>query len=109
MLFVKVIFIVALGLPLGATLEHLVRNLVSKHVIYENKKSLHSHRTINRRNHHWDPSCYAVWSISSNLAKSRDSKRKSDLDRIKIAFEDYYGDTNEYPPDGILSDCGVKH
>ena len=31
----------------------------------------------------------AIWSITTNLAKARDGKRKSDLDRIKIAMEDY--------------------
>jgi len=49
----------------------------------------------------------AVWSISSNLAKARDSKRKADLERIKIAFEDYYGDKSEYPLDTVLGDCGA--
>lgn len=48
----------------------------------------------------------AVWAITSNLAKSRDARRKGDLDRIKIAFEDYYGDRNEYPPDDTLTNCG---
>lgn len=48
----------------------------------------------------------AVWSITQNLAKARDSKRKSDLDRLKIAFEDYYGDNQAYPPADSLADCG---
>lgn len=48
----------------------------------------------------------AIWSITTNLAKARDGKRKSDLDRIKIAMEDYYVDKSEYPPVNLLSDCG---
>lgn len=47
----------------------------------------------------------AIYSITQNLAKSRDARRKADLDRLKIAMEDYYGDKNEYPPDGSLSGC----
>jgi len=47
----------------------------------------------------------AIYSITHNLAKSRDARRKADLDRLKIAMEDYYGDKNEYPPDGSLSGC----
>lgn len=48
----------------------------------------------------------AIWAITSNLAKARDSKRKADLDRLKIAFEDYYSDNARYPPDATLTDCG---
>lgn len=48
----------------------------------------------------------AIWAVTANLAKSRDARRKADLDRIKIAFEDYYGDSNEYPPDTALVECG---
>ncbi len=48
----------------------------------------------------------AVWAITVNLAKARDGKRKADLDRLKIAFEDYYGDNQVYPPDNVISDCG---
>jgi len=47
-----------------------------------------------------------IWSISTNLAKSRDSKRKADLDRLKTAFEEYYLDYDSYPPPTILDDCG---
>ncbi len=47
-----------------------------------------------------------IWAVTANLAKSRDARRKSDLERIKIAFEDYYGDSNEYPPESSLADCG---
>lgn len=48
----------------------------------------------------------AIWAITANLAKARDSKRKADLDRLKIAFEDYYGDNQVYPPNSVIADCG---
>lgn len=48
----------------------------------------------------------AMFMLTNNLAKSRDGKRKADIDRIKIAFEDYYGDQNTFPPETILSNCG---
>lgn len=42
--------------------------------------------------------------VPSYLKKARDARRKSDLDRIKIALYDYYFDTNCFPKD--LSNCG---
>lgn len=49
-----------------------------------------------------------IFGLTNNLGKSRDGKRKADLDRIKIAMEDYYGDKNEYPPQTILENCESK-
>lgn len=46
----------------------------------------------------------AMAMFTSNLSKSRDSKRKADLHRLKIAFEDYYGDHNCYPPAEFFDD-----
>ena len=48
-----------------------------------------------------------IYSVTQNLAKSRDARRKADLARLKIAMEDYYGDKNAYPPDpdGSLLEC----
>lgn len=46
-----------------------------------------------------------IYSITHNLANSRDARRKADLERLKIAMEDYYGDKNVYPPDGSLGNC----
>jgi type II secretory pathway pseudopilin PulG len=43
--------------------------------------------------------------------KARDSKRKSDLNKIKIAFEEYYNSKGEYPDDvswNVLSNCGKQ-
>lgn len=39
------------------------------------------------------------------MDKARDAKRKDSLKRIKIAFEEYYNDNNDYPPNTILDDC----
>ena len=40
-----------------------------------------------------------------HIRRARDSERKSDLERIKIAFEDYYNDNSCYPPPEILDTC----
>jgi prepilin-type N-terminal cleavage/methylation domain-containing protein len=51
----------------------------------------------------------ALLSLNKNRDKATDAKSKSDLSRLKIAFEDYYNDKNCYPPaewfDGT-EDCG---
>lgn len=39
------------------------------------------------------------------IARSRDARRKADLERIKVAFEEYYNDYNCYPDPGILNNC----
>lgn len=48
-------------------------------------------------------------SMRSQRQKAEDARAKSDLERLKIAFEDYYSDNNCYPPpewfDGP-EDCG---
>jgi len=44
--------------------------------------------------------------LATQLAKGRDARRKSDLDRIKKAYEDYASDRNQYPPFGTLDTCG---
>lgn len=41
------------------------------------------------------------------LSRSRDAQRKSDLEKIKIAFEDYYNDNGCYPAATVLEDCGA--
>lgn len=48
----------------------------------------------------------AMFMLMNHLAKGRDGARKTDLDRLKIAFEEYYGDKNTYPDDNILQNCG---
>ena len=40
----------------------------------------------------------AIVSVVGGRGKAEDSSMKSDLDRLKIAFEDYYNDHNCYPP-----------
>jgi len=41
------------------------------------------------------------------VARGRDGKRLSDLDKLKVVFEDYYNDNACYPPRTVLDDyCG---
>jgi general secretion pathway protein G len=42
----------------------------------------------------------------TQISRARDADRKADLNRIKIAFEDYYNDNGCYPPATILDNCG---
>jgi len=42
----------------------------------------------------------------TQIAKGFDKRRKDDLSRLKIAFEDYYNDHNCYPPTTFFSSCG---
>lgn len=47
-------------------------------------------------------------SYTTVARNSRDSQRKSDLQKIASALEEFYADYREYPPDtpvGELSDC----
>ena len=47
--------------------------------------------------------------VTKQRVKGEDARVKSDLERLKIAFEDYYNDNNCYPPDTWFdeaSDCG---
>ncbi len=39
------------------------------------------------------------------IDRARDSQRKDDLQKIKVAFEEYYSDNGCYPPPDILKDC----
>lgn len=44
--------------------------------------------------------------------KAQDAKTKSELNRLRIAFEDYYGDHNCYPPPewfDSTDDCGSEN
>ncbi len=48
-------------------------------------------------------------SVSKQRTKALDTQAKTDLGRLKIAFEDYYGDNNCYPPAewfDSVDDCG---
>jgi len=51
-------------------------------------------------------STMGVVGFQASAQKGRDASRKDDLQRIKIAFEDYYSDNDCYPPSGTLSICG---
>ncbi len=51
-------------------------------------------------------------SIQGQRSKGEDARVKSDLDRLKIAFEDYYNDQNCYPPQTWFdspNDCGSSN
>ncbi len=53
----------------------------------------------------------AIGMFSGNRDKADDAKTKSELNRLKIAFEDYYADNNCYPPAEYFdetSDCGSE-
>jgi prepilin-type N-terminal cleavage/methylation domain-containing protein len=47
-----------------------------------------------------------VVGFQASQQKSRDATRKGDLQKIKVAFEDYYNDNNCYPPSTALDLCG---
>lgn len=44
--------------------------------------------------------------LPQQINKGRDGRRKSDLQKIKIAFEDYFNDNDCYPDPDILNNCG---
>ncbi len=44
--------------------------------------------------------------LYTQIGKGRDAKRRDDLDRIRIAFEDYFNDYGCYPSSSVLEDCG---
>lgn len=46
-----------------------------------------------------------VFTSFRQLSKGRDGRRKSDLEKIKVAFEDYYNDNNCYPDTTVLNNC----
>lgn len=48
----------------------------------------------------------AVTTLPQQINKGRDSRRKSDLQKIKIAFENYFSDNDCYPEANILNNCG---
>lgn len=39
------------------------------------------------------------------IGKGRDAKRRDDLERIRVAFEDYFNDTGCYPSSTVLENC----
>jgi prepilin-type N-terminal cleavage/methylation domain-containing protein len=44
--------------------------------------------------------------VIGQINKANDAKRKADLQKISIAFEDYYSDKDCYPDDAIIATCG---
>src|SRR5690606_1314839 len=45
-------------------------------------------------------------SVLGQTAKARDARRKDDLEKIRVAFEDYYNDNQCYPAPETLTSCG---
>lgn len=48
----------------------------------------------------------SMMSWRRQMEKARDAQRKEDLQRISIAFEEWYSDFGCYPPETILNNCG---
>jgi hypothetical protein len=47
-----------------------------------------------------------LWlTASRQITRSQDARRKTDLEKIKVAFEEYYNDNGCYPPETILDEC----
>src|SRR5258708_1862599 len=40
------------------------------------------------------------------LSRGEDARRKADLAKLKVSFEDYYNDKGCYPPAALLQRCG---
>lgn len=47
---------------------------------------------------------FIAW--QNQAAKARDARRKTDIKRLSLAFEDYYADTAAYPELDIIKNCG---
>lgn len=47
-----------------------------------------------------------IVTMQGTQLNSRDARRKSDLEKIKVALEDYYNDNQCYPAAGSLDVCG---
>lgn len=48
----------------------------------------------------------SIFAYQTVMARGRDSERKSDLQQIRIALEDYYNDNGCYPDASQLDSCG---
>ncbi len=47
-----------------------------------------------------------VVALQVSQTRSRDAQRKSDLEKIKVALEEYYNDKGCYPDAGAFANCG---
>ncbi len=45
--------------------------------------------------------------LSLHTMKARDSRRKADLDKLRVAFEHYYNDNDCYPPEEVFWNGGA--
>jgi len=48
----------------------------------------------------------SIVGYSRQLSRSRDAQRKADLEKIRVAFEDYYNDHDCYPNLSTFTNCG---
>jgi prepilin-type N-terminal cleavage/methylation domain-containing protein len=46
------------------------------------------------------------FALRTQVGKGQDAKRKDDLERMRVAFEDYYNDYGCYPLPTQIDDCG---
>lgn len=49
---------------------------------------------------------FGAFSLIVQVGKGQDAKRKDDLRKISLAFEDYFNDHGCYPNDDVLDNCG---
>ncbi len=47
----------------------------------------------------------AIFTYQRQVAKARDAERKDDLERLRVAFEDYYNDKGCYPAAAVVLSC----
>ena len=47
-----------------------------------------------------------MFGLQLQLARSRDARRKADLEKLRIVFENYYNDHNCYPPTDVFFNGG---
>lgn len=50
----------------------------------------------------------AYFLMQTQMSRSRDARRKADLEKIKVVFEDYYNDNTCYPPADVLLNCNAN-
>ena len=46
--------------------------------------------------------------FNTQLKRARDAKRKADLSRIQMSFEEYFNDRDSFPSEAILHNCGSR-
>jgi len=49
---------------------------------------------------------FGAFSLIIQIGKGHDAKRKDDLEKIRLSFEDYFNDHGCYPDESVLANCG---